>query len=177
MEETGAQPTWKHTASPTSSFWRRKTCLTFSSITQSLRKFWPGREGERLLDTYEHLGLNFFFILILYMCFFYLFKDNWWNPKLQQDLKPKRRSRKGWRCLDKSHRRRNCSKPSATSAKEGSWINLRWSLSAWRNLIFLTRKCSNWFFWSSVHRKMQRSSNRKPTKLLVSLCSLYVIHL
>uniref|UniRef100_A0A8C7ZT94 Cyclic nucleotide gated channel subunit beta 3, tandem duplicate 1 n=1 Tax=Oryzias sinensis TaxID=183150 RepID=A0A8C7ZT94_9TELE len=44
-------------------------------------------------------------------------------------------------------------------------------------LIFLTRKSSNLFFWSSVHRKMQRSSNRKPTKLLVSLCSSYVIHL
>lgn len=46
MEETGAQLTWKHTDLPTFSSWKRKTCLISSSTTQSLRKFWPGREGE-----------------------------------------------------------------------------------------------------------------------------------
>lgn len=61
MGETGAQLMWKHTALPTSLSWRRRTCLISSSTIQSLRKFWPEREGELFVHTFEQQSELFLF--------------------------------------------------------------------------------------------------------------------
>ncbi len=141
MEATEEQQTLLLTDSPTFLCWIRKISMTSWSITPSLRKCWPGRDGEAeghghatstassradWIDKCSSYSKGWFILCA----------GNWWRPKAKLLLsKMKEKKRRDWQCLDKNHPLRKCYVPLEALGKEDYWRNSRcvWWSDEWNN--------------------------------------------